>query len=347
VRALQLTRQGLALASVPEPVAGPGAVVVDVQAAGLCHSDLVLVDRPPEAHPFALPLVLGHEIAGVVSETGEGVDQVSAGDLVVVYGPRGCGSCRICRTGAENMCPFARAAGILPPGLGAPGGLADRVLIPSVRHVVHAHGLDPLQAAPLTDAGVTAFGAVKRVAPNLPEDSTAVVVGIGGLGHLAVQVLQELTDCRIVAVDPSPHARALASSLGADVVLDPSAADTGVEVRALTDGAGATAVLDFVASERTLVDSVRMLAPGGDLVIVGVGTATLPVAVGSVPLGATVHTHYWGTRKDLDGILSLARSGKVQVAVTPFALDDVLTGYDQLRAGRLEGRAVAVPGGVW
>jgi propanol-preferring alcohol dehydrogenase len=346
VRALQLDRQGLALVETPEPVACPGEVVVDVQAAGLCHSDLTLMGREPDSHPFSLPLVLGHEIAGVVSETGSGVTEVSVGDQVVVYGPWGCGVCRVCRTGAENICPFARESGTLPPGLGAPGGLADRVLVPSARHVVPAPGLDPLQAAPLTDAGVTAYSAVQRGIGKLSAEATAVVIGVGGLGHLALQILRALTNCRVVAVDTSPSARALAASLGADLVLDPAVSDVEATVRLLTGGAGADVVLDFVASGRTLPLSARVLARGGDLVIVGVGTETLPVGVGAVPLGATVHTPYWGTRPDLDAVLSLAKAGALRVAVTPFALDDVLAAYDQLRKGSVEGRAVAVPGGA-
>jgi len=346
VRALQLDRQGLSLVEASEPVAGPGEVVVDVQAAGLCHSDLTLLDRDADSHPFPLPLVLGHEIAGVVSETGTGVTEVSVGDQVVVYGAWGCGDCPVCRTGAENICPFARDAGILPPGLGAPGGLADRVVVPSARHVVPSPDLDPLQAAPLTDAGVTAYGAVQRAVHKLSPGATAAVVGVGGLGHLAVQLLKALAGCRVVAVDTSRQARGLAASLGADLVLDPTVSDVEEEVRTYTHAAGADVVLDFVASERTLSSSAQMLARGGDLVIVGVGTATLPVAVRTVPLGATVHTQYWGTRHDLDGVLSLARAGELWVAITPFALDDALVAYDLLRAGSVEGRAVAVPGGV-
>lgn len=347
MRAVQLDRDGLSLVEVPEPIPGPGELVIDVQAAGLCHSDLTVMSRGPDAHPFKLPLVLGHEIAGVVSEKGAGAEGVNVGDQVVVYGAWGCGVCRACRVGAENVCPFAREAGILPPGLGAAGGLADRVLVPSVRHVVLTPDLDPLQAAPLTDAGVTAYGAVLCVEHKLVPDSTAVVLGAGGLGHLAVQILKALTDCRIVAVDSSKHARALASSLGADVVVDPTATDVDEAVRTLTRGAGADVVLDFVASDSTLTSSARMLARGGDLVIVGVGTATLPVGVGSVPLGASVRTQYWGTLRDLHGVLSLARAEKVRVALTPFALDDALVAYERLAAGTVEGRAVVVPGGVW
>jgi propanol-preferring alcohol dehydrogenase len=210
-----------------------------------------------------------------------------------------------------------------------------------------APNLDPLQAAPLTDAGITAFGAVSSGLPRLGEGTTAVVVGVGGLGHVAVQLLDVLAGCRIVAVDPSKRARALAASLGADVVLDPSASDAVEAVRTLCNGAGADVVLDFVASDHTLPAAAGMLARGGELVIVGVGSAVLPVGVGAVPLGATVRTQYWGTRQDLDSVLTLARTGQLQVTVTPFPLEEVIDAYDRLAAGTVEGRAVVVPGGVW
>src|SRR4051794_35480974 len=161
MRAVQLGADGIRLAEVAEPVPGPGQVVLDVLAAGLCHSDLTLAGRDPSSHPFDLPIVLGHEIAGVVSKAGAGVNAVAEGDLVAVYGPWGCGECRTCRAGAENHCLNAASRGIRPPGLGAPGGLAERVLIPQPRHLVRLDGVDPVQAAPLADAGLTAYHAIR------------------------------------------------------------------------------------------------------------------------------------------------------------------------------------------
>jgi propanol-preferring alcohol dehydrogenase len=343
MRALRYDGTTLELVESPAPVPARGGVVVDVLAAGLCHSDLTVMGRRPEENPFELPLVLGHEIAGVVCAVGVDVDGVCEGDAVVVYGPWGCGTCRVCRRGAENFCPNARRAGILPPGLGSPGGLADQVHVPSSRHVVPIGGLDPVQVAPLTDAGLTSFHAIRRALPALPAGGTAVVVGVGGLGHLTVQLLQLMAECAVVAVDTSADARALAARVGADVVLDPSTGPVEEQVRELTRGGQADVVIDLVATARTLASSAAMLRPGGELVIIGVGTDVLPVAVGRLPLGCSVRTPYWGTLHDLHDVVALARSGHLATTVETFTLDDSVIAYDRLRRGQVTGRAVVVP----
>ena len=342
MKALQYDGHGLDLVELASPRPSTGGVVVDVRAAGLCHSDLTVMARPLVDHPFGLPLVLGHEIAGVVSAIGPDVTDVSEGDSVVVYGPWGCGSCRVCRTGAENLCPHARAEGIFPPGLGAPGGLAQQVHVPNSRHVVPIGELDPVQAAPLTDAGLTTYNAIRRASPALPVGGTAVVIGVGGLGHLALQLLRVMTTCTIIAVDTSPAARALAERLGADVILDPTTAPVDEQIRSSTSNR-ADVVLDFVASDRTLNASAAMLRPGGHLAIVGVGSGALPVAVGRIPLDATVHTPFWGTLGDLRTVIRMAREGRVTSAVETFTLDDAAQAYERLRRGQVMGRAVITP----
>jgi len=343
MRALQYDGHGLDVVDLPRPTPARGGVVVDVRAAGLCHSDLTVMDRRPEDHPFDLPLVLGHEIAGVVSAVGPEAEGVREGDAVVVYGPWGCGSCRACRDGAENHCPHARASGILPPGLGAPGGLAEQVHVPSSRHLVPIGDLDPVQAAPLTDAGLTTYHAVRQALPALPAGGTAVVVGIGGLGHLAVQLLRVLANCTVIAVDTSETARELAARLGADIVLDPATAAPAEQVRELTGGSGVDVVIDLVATTGTLSASASMLRPGGELVILGVGSGVLPVAVGRIPLGCTVRTPFWGTLPDLRNVLELARAGQLLSTVQTFRLDQAITAYDRLRHGEVLGRAVVTP----
>ncbi|WP_181311729.1 alcohol dehydrogenase catalytic domain-containing protein [Nocardioides campestrisoli] len=344
MRAWEYDGHRTALVERPDPVPGPGQAVLDVTAAGLCHSDLTLTGRPAESHPFPLPLVLGHEVAGTVRRVGEGVVGVAVGDAVVVHGPWGCGACRRCRVGEENLCPRAQSRGIFPIGLGADGGLAEQVLVPSVRHLVPAHGIAPEQAAPLTDAGLTAYNAVRLSRDAMVEGSTVLVLGIGGLGHLALQLVKHLTPARVVAVDVSAAARDLAAGLGADVVLDPATMPVAEGVRALTDGDGADVVLDFVASGDTLPAAVRSLAPGGELSVVGVGAAAVPVAVKTMPLGSTVRTPYWGPRGDLEEVLALSRQGVLAVHTTSFALEEAERAYELMRTGGLVGRAVVVPG---
>ncbi|WP_244928908.1 alcohol dehydrogenase catalytic domain-containing protein [Nocardioides sp. W7] len=343
MRAWEYDGHGVALVERPALVPGPGQVVLDVTAAGLCHSDLTLTGRPADSHPFPLPLVLGHEVAGTVREVGGGVTGVAVGDPVVVHGPWGCGECRRCRAGEENLCPRAARERIFPVGLGADGGLAEQVLVPSSRHLVRADGIAPEQAAPLTDAGLTAFTAVRLSRDAMVEGATVVVLGIGGLGHLALQLVKHLTPARVVAFDVSAAARELAAGLGADVVLDPTVAPVAAEVRALTGEDGADVVLDFVASERTLADAVACLAPGGELSVVGVGAATVPVAVKTMPLGSTVRTPYWGSRGDLDEVLELSRRGVLSVHTNTFSLDEAHRAYELMRTGGLVGRAVVLP----
>lgn len=343
MRAWQYDGHRVALVDRPAPVPGPGEVVLDVTAAGLCHSDLTLTGRPAGSHPFPLPLVLGHEVAGTVREVGEGVTDVRVDDVVVVHGPWGCGECRRCRVGEENLCPRAARQKVFPIGLGADGGLAEQVLVPDARHLVRADGIAPEQAAPLTDAGLTAYNAVRLSRDAMVEEATVLVLGIGGLGHLALQLVKHLSSARVVAVDVSPAARELATRLGTDVVVDPAVVPFAEEVRALTGGDGADVVLDFVASEATLADAVACLAPGGELVVVGVGAATVPVAVGTMPLGSTVRTPYWGPRGDLEEVLDLSRRGVLAVHTTAFALDEADRAYELMRTGGLVGRAVVVP----
>ena len=165
MQAFQLTawQQEPELREVPEPEPGPGQVVVRVGGAGVCHSDLHLLhDYGPGVLPYPLPFTLGHENAGWVHALGAGVDRIEVGEPVAVYGAWGCGLCRICRQGLEQHCErsaeFAGACG----GVGRDGGMAPYLLVPSPRLLVPLRDLDPVDAAPLTDAGLTPYHAVRR-----------------------------------------------------------------------------------------------------------------------------------------------------------------------------------------
>jgi propanol-preferring alcohol dehydrogenase len=343
MKALQFEGRGLEVVDIPVPTPARDGVIVEVRAAGLCHSDLTVMNRRIEELGFDLPLVLGHEIAGVVRAVGADVTGLVEGEGVVVYGPWGCGICRACLEGAENLCPRARAAGILPPGLGSPGGLAEAVHVPHSRHLVPTGDLDPVQAAPLSDAGLTSYHAIRLATPALSKGGVAVVIGVGGLGHLMLQLLGTLADCTVLAVDTSPSARALAAQVGADVVVDPQVDAVEEQVRELTAGFGADVVFDLVASDGTLASGAGMLRPGGELVVVGVGSGSLPVAVGRIPLGCTVRTTYWGTLGDLREVVALARAGVVTSTVETFTLDEAVSAYERLERGDISGRAVVIP----
>ncbi|MGW2175760.1 NAD(P)-dependent alcohol dehydrogenase [Streptomyces sp. NPDC001705] len=330
--------------TVPDPEPGPGQVLLKVTAAGVCHSDIAVMGWPAEGFPYELPLTLGHEGVGTVAALGAGVTGLNEGDAVAVYGPWGCGGCAKCAEGKENYCLRADALGIRPPGLGRPGSMAEYLLVDDARHLVPLDGLDPVAAVPLTDAGLTPYHAIKRSLPKLVPGSTAVVIGAGGLGHVAVQLLRALTSARVVALDVSEDKLRLAREVGAhEVVLsDAKAADA---VRELTGGMGAEAVFDFVGVAPTVRTAGAVAAVEGDVTLVGIGGGTLPVGFGVLPFEVSVTAPYWGSRGELIEVLDLARSGAVSVHTETYPLDDAPLAYERLHAGEVNGRAVILPHG--
>src|SRR3954454_25071192 len=225
-----------ALCELPAPEPAPGEVLLRVTGAGLCHSDLHLLHWPAGTVPYELPFTLGHEIAGTVTAVAEGVDSVEVGESVVVYGPWGCGRCPRCSRGEEHLCERRDIRRGTAPGIGRNGGLAEYVVVPA-RLTVPIGDLDPVVAAPLTDAALNPYHAIKRALPGLPPGSAALVIGVGGLGHAAVRLLKALSGCRVVAVDRRQEALDLAMAAGADAVLQ-SDGLTAEDVREAAGGRG-------------------------------------------------------------------------------------------------------------
>lgn len=325
---------------VPQP--GPGEVLVKVVATGLCHSDLHVMEWPEGALPWRLPFTLGHETAGIVAALGSKTAGLEEGDRVLVYGPWGCGSCAQCAAGAENLCERRDELEGAGCGLGYDGGLAEYVLVPSSRLLVPIGELDPVTAAPLTDAALTSYRAVKRELGRLVPGSSAVVIGVGGLGHVAVQLLRALSPARVVAVDVREQARRRALEAGAEVALDGTQV-TAPDVRSAVGGRGATVVFDFVGTDATLALAAGTIAMSGHVSLVGIGGGTLPMAFGSLPFEWSLSKPSWGTLPELHEVVALARSGSIHIEVERFGLDDTLDGYQRLRDGHVDGRAVVLP----
>jgi alcohol dehydrogenase, propanol-preferring len=348
MRALRLMgwKSDPVLADVTDPSPGPGQVVLRVGGAGACHSDLHLMrDFEAGQLPWGPPFTLGHETAGWVHSLGAGVTGLEAGQPVAVYGPWGCGTCERCRLGIETYCENPAAAPVAGGGggLGLDGGMAEFMLIPDARHLVPLpDGLDPVMAAPLTDAGLTPYHAVRRSWAKLPPGATAVVIGVGGLGHLGVQILKATTAARVIAVDIRPDALDLARDLGADLTI--ASGDTAADqIREATGGRGADVVLDFVGADATLALGAAAARTVGDLTIVGIAGGTLPMSFFSVPYEVSVQTTYWGSRPELTEVLDLGARGMLTPKVTTFPLDEAADAYRRLLAGELTGRAVIVP----
>jgi propanol-preferring alcohol dehydrogenase len=326
---------------VPRPSPGPGQLLIKVGGCGLCHTDLALMkrttaewfDRPP-------PLTLGHEIAGWVEQIGQGVVGFKSGEPVAVVPVWGsCGHCAPCRRGEENFCYYISR--LIGAGVGFDGGLAEYVLV-EARFVVPMGDFDPVLAAPLTDAGLTTYTAIKPALPSLVPGSTAVVIGVGGLGLLAVQFLRTLSGARVIAVDNDKAHLELAKEHGADSALA-SDASTADQIRDITSDAGATFILDCVGAESTLKTGVAALARLGRLTLVGAALKTVPFGLHEVPWGAQLTTSLNGGTLNLREIIDLARLGRIETIVDRYPLSRVADAYRDLAGGKLRGRAVCIP----
>lgn len=346
MRAFQLVawQQPPELREVPVPVPGPGEVLVKVAGAGACHSDLHLMDWPPGQMPFDPPFTLGHENAGWVERVGAGVDTVNVGEAVAVYGPWGCGRCRSCRRSSENYCEHQAEIGVMGGGLGLNGGMAEYLLVPAARLLVPLGELDPRDAAPLSDAALTPYHAIKRSLHKLTPGSTTVVIGVGGLGHMAVQILNAISGTRIVALDTSPEKLSLAAGIGADVTVE--AGESAAErVREITGGQGAELVLDIVGSDDTIALAAQCGRAEGDVTIVGLAGGSFPFSFFSQPYECSISTTYWGSAIELIEVLELARAGKIHARARRYQLAQATDVYEHLRAGQIDGRAVICPNG--
>jgi propanol-preferring alcohol dehydrogenase len=322
--------------TVPKPQGAE--ILVEVTAAGLCRSDLHIMSSPPGVYPYELPFTLGHETAGRVAALGQAASGVALGDPVVVYSRWGCGACWQCANGRDNACARTQRSAH-GAGLGRDGGLADYLLVPSSRYLVPAPDLDPVRAAPLTDAALTSYHAVKLSLDKLRPGSTALVLGIGGLGHMAIQILKAITATRVLAVDVREAALELARDAGADAVMS-SQGLTPEGVRAELGPDGATVALDFVGADATLELAAGSVAQGGDVAYVGRGGGALTVKPWLIPYEVTVRMPTWGTIPELAEVVALARAGAIHSEGEVFSLDEAITAYGRLRQGEVVGRAV-------
>jgi propanol-preferring alcohol dehydrogenase len=345
MRALQLKsfQSEPELVDLPEPEPGPGQVVIKVGGAGACHSDLHVMREFAEGMaPWGPPFVLGHEAAGWVHRTGTSVRNYEQGQPVAVYGLLGCGHCKPCAAGAENLCVHGMEG---PPGIGfgVDGAMAEYLLVTDPRRLVPIGDLDPADVAPLTDAGLTPYRVIKRVRPQLTPGSHAVVIGAGGLGHLAVQLLATLTPATIIAVDTREQALALARQVGATATVLATNDNAAQELKDATGGAGADVVLDFVGSAPTIALGAAVARAGAELVVIGAAAGQFAWNFYALPYEVKLTTSFWGTLPELHEVIALARQDKIKAHVQRFGLEEAMHAYELMEKGQLDGRAVVVP----
>jgi NAD+-dependent secondary alcohol dehydrogenase Adh1 len=317
---------------VPEPVDSRG-VVVRVGGAGVCATDLHAIEGLMGGAGFDVPRVLGHENAGWVHEVGDGVTSVSPGDAVLVYPAWSCGLCVPCRRALDMHCERHQFT-----GLTRDGGFADYVLVDERSLIKLPDGVEPSEVAPHSDAGITAYHAVKKLVPRLDPGSTTAIIGVGGVGHIALQLVRALGSGRIVAIDTDERRRALARELRADEVL--SDVD---DLREATNGVGADVVIDFVATDATHAAGLELTARGGLYSTVGYGGMINVPSVALVAGETTIAGNLVGSWIDLWELLQLHARGVVTLRSETHPLDAVNDVLDALRAGDVTGRAVLVP----
>lgn len=327
------------LDEVPEPaIAGPLDVIVEVGGAGVCRTDLHIIEGQwAEKSNVALPYTLGHENAGWVREVGAGVTNVAAGDTVILHPTPTCGLCRACRAGDDMHCSNSTF-----PGISTDGGMAQFLLTSARACVLLDPATEPVDVAALADAGLTAYHAVRKALPLLYPGTTCVVVGAGGLGHIGVQCLAALSSTRIVVIDRNPAALALAEELGADTTVVADGTHVA-QVRELTGGAGAEVVIDFVAEDGAELDGPQMLRRAGSYLVVGYGgTVSIPT-IDIISTEINVVGNLVGTYNDLAELMVLAQAGKVTLHTTTYPLAAALDAFGDLDAGNVRGRAILVP----
>lgn len=337
MRAAQLVDYGkpIEIREIVTPTPGPGEVLVRIGGSGACHSDLHIISGELRMLP-TLPWTLGHENAGWVAAVGVGVTGLDIDTPVAVFGGWGCGKCRLCLSGEEQLCNTMTWGGI-----GSPGGYAEYMIVPAARHLITLKSLDPATAAPLTDAGLTPYHAVRQALPRLLPGTTAVVIGVGGLGHFGLQFVRELSPARIVAIDTSKEKRALALELGADVALDPTTDDVASEVK--RGGEGAAAVFDFVGAATTLELAASLVGRQGMVVLVGLAGGSLPYSFMGMPGESVVMGSTWGTHNELEEVLTLASTGRLSFHFEQHPLEKINEIFHRLEHGEILGRAVIVP----
>ena len=347
-RSFKLTAFGSPLAEVVEAPPSPqgSEVLLRVGACGVCHSDLHLFDGYFDlghAHKLdltrsvSLPKVLGHEIVGTVVAVGPEAQGVGVGDRRVVYPWTGCGACPACKDGFEQLCATPRCQGTT-----LDGGFSTHVL---VEHPRYLEAFDPLPesfAATLACSSLTAFSALKKAAP-VDAERPLVIVGAGGVGLAATALARAVYGLAPVVADIDPAKRQAALEAGASAAIDP--ADTAARKALVKESGGIAAVIDFVGAEASAQFGLSLLRKGGRLVIVGLFGGALAVPLPTIPMrGISVIGSYVGTLADFREVVALARAGHLSpMPIETRPLAAAQQALDDLRAGRIRGRAVLTP----
>jgi propanol-preferring alcohol dehydrogenase len=321
----------LSIREVRVPKPGPGEVLMEIIASGVCHTDLHAADGDWPVKP-TLPLTPGHEGAGIVVALGTGVTRLKEGDRVgLAWLYDACGHCKFCLSGWETLCLDQKNSGYSVSGSFAQYAVAQEGylgLIPK--------NLSFVDAAPILCAGVTTYKGLKET--DIRAGEWVVISGVGGLGHVAIQYAKAM-GLNVAAVDLGPEKIALAKKLGADIAIDATTQDPSTEVQKQVGGAHG--VLVTAVSTTAFKQAVGMLRRHGTCVLVGLPPGEFPVSIFDVVLNRyTIRGSIVGTRIDLEEALMFAAEGKVKATIETLPFESINDAFVRLRNGKVNGRIV-------
>ncbi|PLC53748.1 alcohol dehydrogenase [Pollutimonas nitritireducens] len=340
-------REPLVQQEVDTPVPSGKEVLLQVRAAGVCHSDihlweggydlgngrtLALKDRG-----VSLPLIMGHETVGTLSAMGPDASGVELSRNYLVYPWIGCGQCPACLDGMENHCSAPRCLGIHRGG-----GYADHILVPDAKYLIDIGDLDAAQIAPYACSGLTTYSALKKIGAPIFQNHPIVIVGAGGLGLMCLSLLSALGGVGAIVVDIDPAKRQAALDAGALAAVDGAAPDAAQQILKALDGKPAQAFIDLVGAPSTTGIAFDCLTKGGKLIIIGLfgGASSWPIAL--IPMKAmNIVGSYVGNLSELRELIDLVRTGRISpIPIQRFALDEADATLTALRSGKITGRAV-------
>jgi propanol-preferring alcohol dehydrogenase len=350
MRSFQVCRCGepMQFAERVDPKPTGSEVLLKVLAAGVCHSDLHIwegfynmgggkVMRLQE-RGVKLPLTMGHENVGEVVAVGPRARGVKIGDKRLVYPWVGCGACKVCKRGEEQLCMAPRFLGVYRDG-----GYASHLLMPHPRYLLPLGKMKPLEAAPLACSGLTAYGALKKLGP-LVKSEPVVVIGAGGLGLMAIAIVKAMKGKGTIAVDIDPVKRETAMRMGALAAIDPNVPDALEQIKAAAGG-GVWAVIDFVGNDQTARLGVDGLVKGGKLIVVGLFGGEIMLSLPMLPIRAmTVQGSYTGSLAELTELMKLVRNKPLPLIPTKTVrLEQAQEVIADIKAGKVVGRRVLTP----
>jgi propanol-preferring alcohol dehydrogenase len=332
----------------PDLVPTGAEVLVQITAAGVCHSDLHIRDGGYDMgrgqflsfkdRGMPLPHVPGHEPVGRMVAAGPDAPALSVDENYVIYPWQGCGTCDDCTRGQENFCPTPRFL-----GMHADGAYATHMLVPNARYLFPIGDLAPELAAPLACSGLTSYGALKKVEDTLTR-VPVVIIGAGGLGLMAVNLVKAMGGLPPVVVDIDAAKRQAALDAGSGAAIDATAADVAEQIVAAV-GSQPAAVIDFVGGEKTTSLGFNLLRKGGSLVIVGLFGGAAPWSLPTIPVkSARIMGSYMGSLNEFKELMAMATSRRLNLLPTvTYGLDQANDALGELEEGRIVGRAVLTP----